>query len=276
MIIQADDRIFQFDTKNPLNIAIPLRFNGAQPNAYGVERAASKPCEAGSLVGDTRRGGSVNFEQYKFIPHCNGTHTECVGHLTHERISVHDCLKDAFILAGLISVRPEKALVSSETYAVELNENDLLITRKAIETALGNFRSQISDLKSSDHPKALVIRTLPNDESKLTKTYLDDIPPFFTTEAMLLLRAIGVNHLLVDMPSIDRIFDEGKLSNHRIFWNVEPGAFEVSPETLVQNTITELIYVPDEIADGNYLLNLQIAPFASDAGPSRPILFAVQ
>ena len=89
------------------------------------------------------------------------------------------------------------------------------------------------------------------------------------------MRELGVGHLLVDTPSVDRLFDEGKLSNHRIFWQIEPGAFEVSNASLIQNTITELIYVPEQIADGNYLLNLQIAPFATDASPSRPLLFAL-
>ncbi len=274
--IQINDQSYVVNRKNPLHISIPMRFNGAQPNAYGVEKATSEPCQAGEIVGDTRRGGSVNFEQYKFIPHCSGTHTECVGHITHERISVHDCLREAFIPARLISVKPEKAADSGETYAVELNENDLLITRKTIENSLENLKFQISDFKLNGCPKALIIRTLPNDESKLTKTYLEEIPPFLTTEAMLFLRETGIAHLLVDLPSIDRIFDEGKLSNHRIFWNVAQGAFEISAESLIYNTITELIYVRDEIADGNYLLNLQIAPFASDASPSRPILFAIR
>jgi hypothetical protein len=33
-----------------------------------------------------------------------------------------------------------------------------------------------------------------------------------------------------------------------------------------------MIYVADEIEDGAYLLNLQIAAFAADAAPSRPLL----
>ena len=263
---------FVIDADEPLSIAIPLQFNGAQPNAYGVERAVSKPCEAGAMVGDTRRGGSVNFEQYKFIPHCNGTHTECVGHITHARISVHDCLQDAFIAASLISVAPEKASETDETYAVGLNDDELLITRKAIEDS--GFRIQNSGFNKT--PAALIIRTLPNDVEKLTETYLKEIPPFFSTEAMLFLKEIGITHLLVDMPSIDRIFDEGRLSNHRIFWNIEPGAFEISKASFVNKTITELIYVPNEVADGFYLLNLQIAPFSADASPSRPLLFAFQ
>lgn len=270
--IEINGSIYKIDADKPLSIAIPLRFGGAQPNAYDVERAASKPCEAGAIIGDTRRGGSVNFEQYKLIPHCNGTHTECAGHITHERISVHDCLKDSFVLASLISVAPEKASATNETYAVGLHADDLLITRKAIENSA--FSTQHSAFNTI--PTALIIRTLPNDESKLTRTYLNEIPPFFSTEAIEFIRASGVRHLLVDMPSIDRIFDEGKLSNHRIFWNIARGAFETSEKSLIHNTITELIFAPDEIADGNYLLNLQIAPFASDASPSRPILFALQ
>lgn len=260
--VSINRQTYQIDSENPLDISIPLKFNGAQPNAYGVEKAASKPCQAGELVGDTRHGGSCNFEQYTFIPHCNGTHTECVGHITNERISIHDCLKDAFIPATLISIAPEKVNKTQDNYPIKLSENDLLITRKSIENSLPNSTST-----------ALIIRTLPNNESKLTKTYAQEIPPFFTTEAMKFMREIGVKHLLVDLPSIDRIFDDGKLSNHRIFWNVAQGAFALNEKSLINHTITELIYVPNEIADGNYLLNLQIAPFQADASPSRPILF---
>lgn len=270
-----EDRKYKIDAGNPLSVAIPLKFGGAQPNAYDVEKATSKPCEAGDLIGDTRRGGSVNFEQVKFIPHCNGTHTECVGHITNERISVNDCLQDAFIPANLISVEPENAAETRETYAAQLNENDLLITRKAIEKALGNFESKENPKSKIRNPKSLIVRTLPNDEGKLSRTYLEKIPPFFSTEAMRFINESEINHLLVDLPSIDRIFDEGKLSNHRIFWNVAPGAFEVSAESFINRTITELIYVPDAIEDGEYLLNLQIAPFEADASPSRPVLFRI-
>ena len=281
MKLNFNNQTYKIDAKNPLSIAIPMQFNGTQPNAYGVEQASSKPCEADELVGDTRRGGSVNFEQYKFIPHCNGTHTECVGHITHERISVNNCLQDAFILANLISITPEKASKTDETYAFELNDDDLLITRRAIEKALNNLKSQISNLKSADVkttenlPQGLIIRTLPNEETKLSQTYLEKVPPFFSIEAMKFIRELDINHLLCDLPSIDRIFDEGKLVNHRFFWNVELGKFDINDKTLIHNTITELIYVPTEIADGNYLLNLQIAPFASDASPSRPVLFEI-
>lgn len=272
------ERTFEIDDKKPIDISIPLSFNGDQPNAYGVEKASSNACEADEMVGDTRRGGSCNFEQYTFIPHCNGTHTECVGHITKERISIRDCLQDVFIRAVLISVAPENPGGTRDTYAVELTDRDLLITRKSIETPVLNHPlPQVVPTAGAATPSALIVRTLPNDHSKLTRIYVDNnIPPFFSNEAMSYIVELGIGHLLVDMPSIDRIYDEGKLSNHRIFWNIEPGSYEVKGDSRMNNTITELIYVPNEVEDGEYLLNLQIAPFAADAAPSRPVIFKVR
>ncbi|CAN5435195.1 cyclase family protein [soil metagenome] len=271
LIIRNNDKSFQINLSEPLDISIPLRFNGVQPNAYGAEKARAKACEAGSLIGDTRYGGSCNFEQIKLIPHCNGTHTECIGHITNQRISITDCLKDVFIPTAIISVEPETMLESEETYPFELKKNDQLITQTAIKKGLNRIKNEA--FQPSNNLESIVIRTLPNSEGKLNASYLDEIPPFFTNEAMKHIAELKINHLLVDLPSIDRIFDNGKLSNHRIFWNVEPGSFEINANSKLNNTVTELIYVKNEIADGYYLLNLQIAPFVADATPSRPVLF---
>jgi len=257
-------KIGEFEISNPRSISIPVRFGGEQPNAFGVERAVSRACEAGDLVGDTRRGGSCNFEQITLIPHCNGTHTECVGHITDERISVMECLRDPLSMAALVTVGPERAAGSTETHIGE--PDDRLITRRQLETVLSIINSQISI-------DSLIVRTLPNDDSKLSKTYDDEVPAFFTTEAVEFIVEKGILHLLVDLPSIDRIYDDGKLLNHRIFWSVEEGSRSVSDATRMNSTITELIYVPNSIGDGIYLLNLQIAPFAADAAPSNPTVF---
>lgn len=257
-----DDEI---DVSRPIDISIPMRFNGPQPNAYGVDRAASEPVRADSLVGDTRQGGSVNFEQYKFIPHCNGTHTECVGHITDERISIRDCLTDVLIPALLVSVDAIPANTGGETFTESAAASDRIVTRAELRRKLDRF--------AAEQPAALVLRTLPNSDAKLTAEYGEgNIPPYFTADAMVLILALGFKHLLVDMPSIDRIFDKGRLINHRIFWNVKEGSNETNPETRLDSTITELIYVPNDVADGEYLLNLQIAPFESDCAPSRPVL----
>lgn len=252
----VENNLFKIDVDDPIDISMPLRFNGPQPNAYGVEPATSNACEYGDLVGDTRRGGSVNFEQYTFIPHCNGTHTECVGHITNDRISVRDCLKDVFIWAVLVSVEPKK-----------VNGGDAVIDRRALEDA------NVQPPATAGGSDSLIVRTLPNDDSKFTREYGDVIPPYLSTEAVQYIVECGFKHVLVDLPSIDRIFDGGELANHRIFWNVEPGSFEVNADTRLTSTITELIYVPNDVEDGKYLLNLQIAPFEADAAPSRPVLF---
>lgn len=263
--IQLNGREFAFDLEKPLDISIPLQFNGPQPNAYGVEPARSKPCEAGDVVGDTRQGGSVNFEQYTFIPHCNGTHTECVGHITHERISVRDCLRDVFIPAVLVSVEPERI------------GNDLVVSKSRLSQSLEQAITYVrANDMAEEQVNALIVRTLPNDDSKLEREYGEYVPSYFSAEAMEYIVACGFRHLLVDIPSIDRIFDDGKLANHRLFWNVEPGSLEMNAATHINSTITELIYVANEIEDGEYLLTLQIAPFASDATPSRPVIFKVE
>ena len=267
--LKIGGQTYQIDPDKFFDLSIPLHFNGAQPNAYGAEPAMSKPVEAGALVGDTRRGGSCNFEQYTFIPHCNGTHTECVGHITDERISISDTLKDVvFITATLISVEPENGGDTDESYTPEKNAEDRLITRKAIEEKLKK------PPEGATQNSALIIRTLPNDESKKTREYLREPPAFFSREAMGYIVELGIKHLLVDLPSIDRMFDEGKLSGHRIFWDVKEGSREVNKDSRVYHTVTEMIFVPDEVEDGKYFLNLQIPAFATDAAPSRPLIFS--
>ena len=263
--IEINNQNYQIDGAKPLDISIPLDFNNSQPNIFKVDKATSKPYEDEHFVGDTRRGGSCNFENIALNTHCNGTHTECVGHITNERISVQDCLQDVFILAQLITVSPENALETEETYSVELNKDDWMITRKSIQLSTFNFQPS----------NALIIRTLPNDDSKKSLDYSENPPPFFSLEAMKFLVESGIKHLLVDVPSLERLNDEGKLANHRIFWNVEQGSFATNSETKLDHTITEMIYVPNEISDGEYFLNLQIAPFVSDASPSRPLIFQI-
>jgi kynurenine formamidase len=270
--LQIQGQTYRIDTDNSIDLSIPLNFNGAQPNAYGVGKATSKPCEAGSLVGDTRQGGSCNFERYTFIPHCNGTHTECIGHITNERISILESLKDIFILATLITVEPENAVDTADTYTPEKDQADRLITLAALKKALGPNAEKPPE-GEAQNMEALIIRTQPNDDGKKTRDYMKEPPPFFSLEAISYIVKKGVEHLLVDLPSIDRMFDEGKLSAHRIFWNMPPQSYEINKESGIHRTVTEMIYVPNEVKDGVYLLNLQIAPFAADAAPSRPLIF---
>ena len=259
------DTHYQFNNDNYEDISIPLIFNGPQPNSYKVPLASSKAYKDGSFIGDTRIGGPCNFETIELTPHCNGTHTECIGHITNERMNIVELLDESFIPSLLLSVEAVNANKQNESYPIDLDDNDFVITRKEIAEKGGRM--------FFEGMNALILRTLPNNESKQTKDYMDENSPFFTNEAMEYINSLEIDHLVVDLPSIDRTLDEGKLSNHHIFWNVEQGKHELSLSSFTNKTITEFAFIKNSIKDGKYLLNLQIAPFMSDAAPSRPLIF---
>lgn len=228
------------------DLSIPLAFDAPQPTFFGAAPAAAVVVAAGSFVGDVQRGGSCNCSTHTLTPHCNGTHTECVGHVTAERLSVRDLSGDHFSPALLVSVGPAP-----------------VITRDVLAAA-------VAPHQLSNYP-ALVLRTLPNTRDKLTRNY-DRVPAaYFAADAMHWIVANGVNTLVVDLPSLDR-HDDAQLTTHRIFWGLPPGATSAAQATRPTATVTELAFIDDSIADGHYLLNLQVAPFVADAAPSRPIL----
>lgn len=232
-----------YDITDSYPLSIPLDFDGAQPNAYGVPPATSVPFSGEGFILDTRQGGSCNCNTITFTPHCHGTHTECIGHITKLRCSVD--LLDPFLAATLITVTPVGREITAD--AIEIVKYDA----KFLE--------------------ALIVRTLPNDDSKKKRRWENDTTPYFTPDAMKAIRNLGVEHLLVDLPSIDPIDDGGKLAAHRIFWDLPKNAPEVR-EQLSLNTITEMIYVNDDLEDGRYFLTIEMPSLGTDAVPSRPIL----
>jgi arylformamidase len=254
---------------SPIDIAIPLHFNGPQPNTYGVPPAAAAPYRDGQFVGDVKQGGSCNFESYQLVPHCNGTHTECVGHIAKQAVYVHEVLKESLFPATLLSVRPVAPADTGDSYDPAFQPDDQVIDRAGLQAAWEAAQSPFTE--------ALVLRSLPNSPEKKSRDYMQAAPPFFSHEAMRWIDELGIRHLLVDMPSVDRLFDEGKLSNHRIYWQVPAGIHEVNltnPLTATR-TITEMVFVPDEVKDGPYLLEMQLAAFLADAAPSRPRLWRI-
>ena len=260
-LLDTEAKKLEVDFSEGKDISISLIFNGKQPNTYNVGKAISKPYRDGQFIGDTRKGGPCNFETHSITPHCNGTHTECIGHITKERISILSSLKEEMILSTLITVTPES---SKENYNPPLNPEDLVITKKQLEDELKYNNFNFLD--------ALIIRTLPNNSDKKQRDYIKSPSAFFTLDAMNYIVSLGVRHLLVDVPSVDRLFDDGILSAHNIFWETKEKEFNVNT---ANKTITEMIFVPNKIKDGKYLLNLQVAPFFADAAPSRPVLYKI-
>lgn len=261
----TEDRVWQVDHSRAYDLSIPLLFDGAQPNFFGAPIASSTALVAGEFIGDVRQGGSCNCATYSLTPHCNGTHTECVGHVTGERIGIRSLQVPAFVLTRLITLEPVDAVTSGESTQPAPRPGDSMITRAALVHALRGG--------SLEGCSGLVVRTTPNTQSKLDRSYGPDAPPpYFSSEFMHALVTSGIEHLVCDLPSVDRAADEGKLTAHRIFWGLAAGAVDSQGATRPTATITELAYIDDAIEDGLYVLNLQVPPFDSDAAPSRPLL----
>lgn len=242
---------FEVDLSKPIDISIPLTNTDANPIAWYLEKPEIKPVFFGEWTGSVKDGASTNFNNIFFNPHAHGTHTECLGHITKEFYSINQCLKQFFFLAQLISVQPET------------QGEDLVIAK-----------NQLEHLLKGKTPEALIIRTLPNLENKKHKNYSNTNPPYLSEEAAIFIRESGIQHLLIDLPSVDKEHDEGKLLAHKAFWNVKD-VDHLNTDARLHCTITEMIFVEDEVQDGNYLLNLQIASFENDASPSKPVLYKI-
>ena len=150
----------EVDFSKGQDISIPLIFNGSQPNTYNVNKATSQAYTDDQFIGDTRKDGPCNFETYSLTPHCNGTHTECIGHITKERVDILSSLKDLIIPSYLISITP---VSSKEKYNPELKKGDLLITKEALIKKLNNVPKKFLE--------GLIIRTLPNYKDKKSQKY---------------------------------------------------------------------------------------------------------
>ncbi len=243
--IQCKSKKIQIDLSKPLDISIPMHASKSNVNAWYLDAPKIEPVKIDDWIGSVSQGADVNFNNIWFNPHAHGTHTECVGHITKEFHSINKHLKQFFFLAEVVTVAAEKM------------DDDFVISKKQLQTSLGN--------KKRD---AVVVRTLPNMRDKLSKQYSNTNPTYLLEEAATYLREKGVKHLLIDLPSVDKEKDEGKLLAHNAFWNTKG-------KMRLDATITEFIYVSNKIKDGCYILNLQIAPFENDATPSKPVLFKI-
>lgn len=254
------------------DISIPLQFDGPQPNHFGAMPAQAEPMKANGFTGDTRKGGSCNAASLTLNPHCNGTHTECAGHLTTSRVSINDVCPALPLLAGLVTV--ELSLTSHDNFDVQA------ILLDTLKPAVEQLFAQSQKLTNSV-PSALVIRTLPNTSDKKSRVYSGTADAAFVhTKAAEWLVTQGIDHLLVDLPSIDPHSDHGRLAAHRVMFGLP--SYENCPHPQLSDarrshaTITEMVYVDDSVVDGLYLLSLQIPPFCLDAAPSRPLLYSLE
>lgn len=236
------------DTAKPIDISLPLSNTDKNLKAWYVETPVFEPVRTEHYTGSVAEGGSVNFRNIFFNPHGHGTHTECLGHITKEVYSVNETMKEFFFKAQLISILPKQ----------ELNKDG------ALDSII--LENQLNDLKNVE---ALIIRTLPNYEEKKSMDYSTTNPAYLDVKCAEKIITAGIKHLLVDLPSVDRESDNGELAFHHAFW-------EVPYNPNFERTISELVFINNEVEDGVYMINLQVAPFENDAAPSRPVLYEIK
>ena len=245
-IVKHNGNTYEANLKNALDISIPLKEGMDNVNCFFAPPVHIAPVVFGDFVGSTDKGGLVNFKNVQLNPHGNGTHTECVGHISKETYNLPDCLSNYHYFSKLITIIPTKV------------GSDRVILKEQIEEVL-----------TRNEATALVIRTYPNDDLKKRTNYSGANPPYIHHEAMKYIVDAGIEHLLIDLPSVDREEDEGKLLAHKAFWQY--------PDNIRQHcTISELVYVNNDIKDGFYLLNIQITSLELDASPSKPVLYKLE
>ena len=284
----------QVDLACPVSLAIEIDFTGTEPRHFGAPRASARPFAAAGFAGAVAAGASCNCSTVTLTPHCNGTHTECAGHLTVQPLDALRVVPAGLLPAVLLTVAPQVSRDTGETPDETTDPppraDDRLVTRRLLAAAWaarsGSSRSGSSHtvpnalvpnaLVPNALVRALVIRTLPNSPDKRHRDYSGETAPYLTLEAAQWLVERGIEHLVVDLPSIDRIEDEGRLTAHRVFFGLPPGARELPLARRARCTITELAYVPDSTADGAYLLELQVPALGGDAVPSRPLLYSLE
>ncbi len=248
LVFKHQDKTFKADLSKATDLSLPMDFQAENPNCYYAEKPEAEVITFGdSFVGSVEQGGTCNYQRVHITPHGNGTHTESVAHISTIDQSPLDCFTKNFFLTQVISL---EAKISAP------NDKVLL---------LNDLKEKMSYLK----PEALVLRSLPNLSSKKNQAYSGTNPCYPEPGMGDYLRESSVSHWLVDLPSVDREEDGGKLLNHKGFWNFPK-------DVRYEASITELIYIPANLNDGLYLLEVQLPNLKLDAVPSRPLLYPIE
>lgn len=254
--LELGGRMRRVDLSTGHGLGIPIDRSGRHPRFYTDQPARFEALSNEGFTGRVAEGGSCNVDQVHLIPHCHGTHTEGVGHITRDAEPVQTGLSTGLMPAAVCSA-PGQQTSSDEPAG----------SGPVIEAAA---------LDWPDWVEALIVRTLPNDPEKRQRDYArQPAYPLLSIEAMASIVERGIRHLLIDTPSVDAADDGGRLVQHRRFWGIEPDDQGPAAER-AGCTITEMIFVPDSVPDGLYLLSLGVGQLHSDAAPSAPIIFPLQ
>ena len=253
--INLNKKIYEIDTSNSYDLSIPLDFKNKKINFYDDKSLSIDYLKYSEKEFSLEKNAGCNVPIIHLNIHCSGTHTETANHILKKGLKINQINIPHFIPCQLITVKP--VTNTDECYHVDYDFSDKKITK-----------SDIVDLIDSDtvFNQGLIIRTLPNSQLKLSHDYNKNNHPFLTNDAILFVKNLGFEHLVIDTPSIDKFNDNGKLGNHHIYFKDKNGKPNL-------NTLTEFAYIPNKVKNGKYFLNLNSPNFYLDAAPSRPILF---
>ena len=83
--IQHNHSTYKVNLSNPIDISIPLTNKAENPIAWYIDKPVIEPVKFEEWIGKVSSGmSSTNFNNIQFNPHAHGTHTECLGHITHD------------------------------------------------------------------------------------------------------------------------------------------------------------------------------------------------
>jgi len=186
-------------------------------------------------------GSPVQSMIFQTTIHGNGTHTESSRHVTAQGPLIGDIAPTGMI-SCLVLHMPHMGAIA--------------IGIEVLARAMEAYPST----------EALVLRCLHDGIPEHPDFGGVDIP-YITPDAMLYLADRGIQHFLTDLPSVDPEQDDGALAAHHAYWS------EDSETDRGHSTITELLSISPDQAEGIYLV--QIAPLRLDldAAPSRVIIY---
>ncbi|HCK05743.1 MAG TPA: metal-dependent hydrolase [Flavobacteriaceae bacterium] len=242
---------YAVETTESIDLSIAINCNTKQgAKAWYIDGPSKSPVRLGDWIGSVANGGSVNFNDLNLNPHAHGTHTESLGHISPNEEPVEGIFSEFFFEALVVSI--------------PIETKDRVISGKVVQERLAKVNMDFWP----QGPRALILRTLPNSPEKLATNYDHKGWPYLSSDAAQFIAELGIEHLLIDTPSVDPEKDQGALLAHKAFWQ-----WPENPRS--RATITEFIYVPDQVQDGPYLLELQTAALVNDATFSRPLIYAL-
>lgn len=241
----------RIDLATAIDLARPIAFDAADARAFGAPAPRSTPLVAGAFTGAVVDGASCNCRTLTLTPHCNGTHTECVAHLTAEALDAWRVVPIVPVTAIVVTVMPVR------------QGDDRVITRAALDAAWHGVPPDPAAV-------ALIVRTAGAAARSDSGAAM---APYFSADAAESLAARGILHLVLDLPSLDRSEDQGRLAAHRAFFGLPAGSHRLADAARPQATITEFAQIPAALPDGPCALAWQVPALAGDAVPSRPLAY---